>query len=115
VHHNFAHDFFRQRPDESYLAHSLTFTEILVGPMRVGHEAFVLRQLEGLGIAEWTPTVGSAGRLARLRVDTGLKLPDCCVLDAAITTDAPLATFDTRLARAAASIGVASVLSAGSP
>lgn len=113
VHHDVATDLFRERLDETYTAHSLTFTEILVGPMRVGRETFVLRQLAALGIAEWIPTAGSAARLARLRVDTGLKLPDCCVLDTAITTDAPLATFDTRLARAAASVGLVTVALSG--
>ncbi|WP_269756507.1 hypothetical protein [Agromyces humatus] len=35
-----------------------------------------------------------------------MKLPDCCVLDAAVESGHPLATFDTQLADAAAALGV---------
>ena len=45
-------------------------------------------------------------RLAVLRVRTGLKLPDCCVLLAAQQTGGSLATVDERLARVANDIGV---------
>lgn len=48
-------------------------------------------------------------RLAELRVTTGLKLPDCCVLDVAMTNRARLATFDRGLAAAARGLGVAVV------
>ena len=41
------------------------------------------------------------GKLARLRTATGLKMPDCCVLLAAESTNARLATFDNRLRKAA--------------
>lgn len=106
AHHDVATGFFRENLDESFLAHSLTLTEILVGPLRAGREAFVLQQLDALGITEWMPPAGSAARLARLRVDIALTLPDCCVLDAAMETTSALATFDERLGRAAASMGV---------
>lgn len=106
AHHEAATTFFRQHVNDSFFAHTMTLTEILVGPLRAGRETFVLQQLEALGIAEWEPPAGSATRLARLRVDTGLKLPDCCVLHVATATGASLATFDERLARAAASIGM---------
>jgi predicted nucleic acid-binding protein len=106
AHHDAAAEFFGTRLDLSFLVHPLTLTEILVGPLRSGRETFVVQQLDALGIAEWQPPAGSALRLARLRVDSGLKLRDCCVLHAAIAAGAPLATFDERLARAAASVGV---------
>ena len=106
AHHRTATDFFRERLDEEFAVHTLTLTEILVGPTRVGRGAFALQQLTALGVTEWTPPSGSAARLAQLRADSGLKLPDCCVLHAAMTTTSPLATFDERLARVAASAGV---------
>ena len=37
-------------------------------------------------------------RLAQLRAETGLQIPDYCVLDATLTMGAPLATLDQRLA-----------------
>ena len=49
---------------------------------------------------------GAAAALARLRAETGLRMPDCCVLHAALTAGAQaLATRDSRLARAAATKG----------
>jgi predicted nucleic acid-binding protein len=42
-----------------------------------------------------------AVKLAALRVETGLKMPDCCVLLTAEGAGGRLATFDERLARAA--------------
>lgn len=45
-------------------------------------------------------------RLARLRVNSRLKLPDCCVLSAAIATRSRIATFDGRLASAARELGL---------
>jgi rRNA-processing protein FCF1 len=44
--------------------------------------------------------------LARLRVNTGLKLPDCCVLLTAMDRRATLASFDERLLAAAISRGI---------
>lgn len=46
-------------------------------------------------------------RLAQLRTDTGLKLPDCCVLLAAQDHDAHLVSFDTNLLKAARKLGLA--------
>lgn len=40
-------------------------------------------------------------QLARLRADTGLKMPDCCVLLAAEHTAARVASFDEQLIKAA--------------
>jgi len=48
----------------------------------------------------------AASRLAILRVATGLKLPDCCVLMAAQQVAGSVATFDADLARAAGNQGM---------
>ncbi|KQM81304.1 type II toxin-antitoxin system VapC family toxin [Agromyces sp. Leaf222] len=106
VHHRRATEFFLEHLDDDFLVHTLTLTEILVGPTRIGRGEFAEQQLKALGASEWIPSSGGAARLVRLRVDTGLKLPDCCVLDAAMATGSALATFDGHLARAAASVGV---------
>ncbi|WP_166983010.1 type II toxin-antitoxin system VapC family toxin [Paramicrobacterium fandaimingii] len=105
-HHDRAEFFFRSTFSDGYLAHSLTLAEILVGPIRARRETVALRALDGLGISEWAPGAGGAARLATLRAEASLKLPDCCVLDAAIETGSSLATFDQRLASAAAALGV---------
>ncbi len=49
---------------------------------------------------------GEPLRLAELRASSGLKLPDCCVLDVAIRHQASLATFDNAFAAEAAKRGV---------
>ncbi|MFD4421406.1 type II toxin-antitoxin system VapC family toxin [Agromyces sp. NPDC058484] len=106
AHHERATAFFREHSDVEFIVHALTLTEILVGPMRMGRGDDAMRALASLGIGESAPPSGSAPRLAQLRVASGLKLPDCCVLDAARESGHPLATFDTRLADAAAALGV---------
>ena len=62
---------------------------------------------------------GQARYLAELRVETGLKMPDVCVLDTALSNDADLATFDTPLATAARALGItvldATTLGASAP
>ena len=50
--------------------------------------------------------LGAAQHLAQLRVDTGLKLPDCIVLLTALHQRGILAIFDDRLRRAALDQGV---------
>ena len=107
AHHARAMAFLREHVDAEFIVHTLTFTEILVGPTRVGRALEATRALASLGIDEWAPPAGSAARLAQLRVDSGLRLPDCCVLDVAIETGSALATFDERLANAARAAGLA--------
>lgn len=106
VHHEAASALLRAHPDDGYLLHTLTLTEVLVGPVRAGREDFVLRQLDAMGIAEWVPSSSSALHLARLRAQTRLRLPGCCVLLPALVNDAELATFDERLAGAATTLGI---------
>ncbi len=36
-----------------------------------------------------------------MQIDSGLKLPECCALDTALSTGSILATFDVDLAKAA--------------
>jgi rRNA-processing protein FCF1 len=49
---------------------------------------------------------GEPWRLAGLRVSSGPKLPECCVLETALTNEAALATFDQTLVSAARRHGV---------
>lgn len=104
-HHPAAGRFFRAHLDAEFIMHPLTLTEVLVGPIRAGAGSAAEHHLAELGIVEWVPRPGAA-RLARIRAETSLKLPDCCVLDAAVENGAALATFDERLAKAAESFGV---------
>lgn len=80
----------------------LTLAEVLVGPARLGRLELALAALRDLEIQELAFPSDTAVRLASLRAGTGLRLPDCCVLLAAEDAQASVATFDDRLAGAAA-------------
>ena len=66
----------------------------------------MLDDLQAAGITVAPHDDSEPLRLAELRATTGLKLPDCCVLDIAIHHQAHLATFDDALAAAARQRGV---------
>ena len=89
-----------------FIMHSLALAEVLVTPARGRRLTAALQALSHLGVEEWCPEPGRARDLAELRTETGLKMPDVCVLDAALCTGTALATFDDRLAAGARSCGV---------
>lgn len=85
----------------------LTRAEVLVVPARAGRRRAAEDILDQLSIGTWELPQDAAGQLAELRAHTGLRMPDCCVLlTAEINGPAELATFDERLARAAAERGI---------
>jgi len=93
---------------DALAASVLTLAESLVGAARAGR---LDEQLQALADLEVRPVpIGddAAPRLARLRQETSLKLPDCCVLDAAETVGAEaVATGDGALMKAARERGYA--------
>lgn len=93
------------RPDR-FVAHTITLAEALVRGARDDRLDAVSVAHAALGIEELPRAEDEPRRLATLRVSTGLKLPDCCVLLAAEATGASVATFDARLARAAGALGI---------
>ncbi len=92
--------------DQQFGASSITLAEILVGPTRTGHLSAAQAALRALDVTELPLPPSAATRLAALRAETTLKLPDCCVLLAAQDADAAVLTFDDRLAREAARLGL---------
>ena len=88
---------------EELAAPTVTIAEVLVGPTRAGLEERALSALADLGLVE-IPLEGAAARLAELRVATGRRLPDCCVLCAAQLTGGAVLSFDRKLASAARSL-----------
>ena len=87
--------------DDDFGANSLTLAEVIVAPVRAGRLEVVKRTLRELEINELPFPNDTAVRLAQLRVTTGMKMPDCCVLLAAEEAHATLASFDDRLVQAA--------------
>lgn len=90
--------------------HPLTLAEVLVGGVRVGRANQMLSDLRAMGVESVQPAPDEPLILAELRVATGLKMPDCCVLAVALRKSAPLATFDDQLARGAESLGLTQIV-----
>ena len=84
----------------------LTRAESLVAAARAGRRRAVEDILDRLRVDTDELPSEAAGQLAELRAHTGLRMPDCCVLLTAERTGADVATFDARLARAAAERGL---------
>jgi predicted nucleic acid-binding protein len=100
-HHAAAEQLLTHATDDDLAVNSLTLAEVLVAPIRSGRLGPTLEALHALEVRELRFPADTAVRLAELRVITGLKMPDCCVLLAAEDAPASVASFDERLAQAA--------------
>lgn len=107
VHHERAGAILRDAVEEPLGASPITLAEVLVGPARTGQVERGTAVLHELHVTSVRLLDDAPARLAVLRADTGLKLPDCCVLLAAEQTRGAVATFDDRLANAASEQGLA--------
>jgi predicted nucleic acid-binding protein len=88
-------------------ASPITLAEVLVGPARGDRLVEAQAILDALSVREVALGTDAAPRLALLRAQTGLKLPDCCVLLAAADAQVPVvATFDERLTTVARRLGL---------
>ena len=106
AHHAVATERLREHADEPFGASSITLAEVLVAPTRAGRLPAAQAALRALDVGELPLPPDAAERLAALRVETALKLPDCCVLLAAEAERGTVLTFDDRLAREAARRGL---------
>ena len=104
--HEAAETLLAREIDDDFAANPLTVAEVLVGPSRTGRLDAARSALRELEVVEQPFPVETAVRLARLRADTGLRMPDCCVLLAAQDAAARIAAFDDRLVRAAERLGL---------
>jgi predicted nucleic acid-binding protein len=105
-HHQAAESLLAREINDEFAANPLTLAEVLVGPSRTGRLDAARSALRELEVAEQPFPTDTAVRLARLRADTGLRMPDCCVLLAAQDAVARVAAFDDRLIRAAEGLGL---------
>lgn len=106
VHHRTAEALLEREIDEGFSVSSLTLAEVLVGPVRAGRLDAAVMALDDLDVVEQPFPGGTAAKLAELRVLTGLRMPDCCVLLAAQEAGARVASFDVALVRAAEALGL---------
>lgn len=97
-HHARATQLLAEHQHHEFLVSTITLAEFLVGPARTGQTKMARHALDILRVRPHGLDPTAAWRLADLRARTGLKLPDCCVLDTAQQhADSVIATFDTRL------------------
>lgn len=106
VHHAAAKERLLDLADRPFGASSITLAEVLVAPARTGSLPAAQAALRALEVSELSLPPNASERLAALRVETGLKLPDCCVLLAAEAVAGTVLTFDDRLAREAGRRGL---------
>ncbi|HEX5853408.1 MAG TPA: PIN domain-containing protein [Solirubrobacteraceae bacterium] len=107
THHALATDHLLAAADEPFGASSITLAEVLVAPLRTGRLDAARTALRTLEVHEIQLPPNASERLAALRVETALKLPDCCVLLAAEVAGGTVLTFDDRLERAATRLRLA--------
>ncbi len=101
VHHARARALLLEVADEPFAASAITLAEVLVGPTRAGQHDRAVAALDRLEVRSIAIGDDAPSRLARLRAETNLKIPDCCALLAAEQAHTALATFDEGLAVAA--------------
>jgi predicted nucleic acid-binding protein len=106
AHHERATALLASEIDDDYAVNLLTLAEILVAPTRTGQRDMVLDILDDLGVETLQFPADPAVTLARLRAETLLKMPDCCVLLSARDRQARLASFDERVVKAALALGL---------
>lgn len=103
AHHAAAVALLRDEAGNAFGVSPVTLAEALVAPTRLGRVAAAERMLLEIGVTEIPLPRDAALQLAKLRVESGLKMPDCCVLLAAITSNGAVATFDNRFKSVATS------------
>lgn len=105
-HHQAAEQLIMDSAGADLRVNPLTLAEVFVGPARHGRMEDAQSAVRDLDMAEVAFPSDTAARLARLHTGTGLKMPDCCVLLAATEVNGAVASFDARLVRAAAGLGL---------
>jgi predicted nucleic acid-binding protein len=108
AHHEMAVTLLDRHAAGGFLVHPITLAESLVGAARSGRINQARTQMRNMGIEVYSPDSEEPLLIAEIRANTGLKLPDCCVLAASLVLTAPLMTFDDKLRSSARaqSVGV---------
>ncbi len=105
-HHDGAEALLEASGEEPLGASAITLAETLVSPARSGRLADAEAALGRLGVSELALGEGAPARLAKLRAEVRLKLPDCCVLLAAQDHAGIVASFEADLVAAARKLGL---------
>lgn len=107
AHHGRARELLLRCADQRLGASVITLAETLVAPARAGRLDQAQTALLELGVQPIELGADAAAGLARVRAETALRMPDCCVIYAAMKTAADaVATFDEQLGRAVRTQGL---------
>jgi predicted nucleic acid-binding protein len=106
AHHEAARGLLENSGGETLAASAITLAETFVSPARAGRLKEVESAVRQLGVEEIAIDLAASGHLAALRAGTRLKMPDCCVLMAAVDREALVASFDASLLAAAQELGL---------
>ncbi len=106
AHHNWATEILMDSADAEFVMPALTYGECLVRPTQVDLVNAFLDNIRGFGLNVIDLTADGAVRVARVRAETKLRMPDAVVLATALENSASLATTDARLAEVAQAQGV---------
>lgn len=105
-HHESAVELLRVHAMELLGASQISLAETLVAPARADRLEDAREALEKLSVRELAFGHDAAPRLAGLRAETGLKLPDCCVLLTAEDHYGGVASFDQNMCQRARDLGI---------
>lgn len=105
-HHAKARRLLETNSGKPFGASPITLAETLVSPARAGRLEEAEAALRRLSVQELPLGEGVPGRLAEMRAEVGLKMPDCCVLLAAQDHEGIVASFDSDLLKAAQKLGL---------
>ena len=105
-HHGAATRLMEHHADQPFVIGPVNRAEILVSPTRAGQRDEFVSALSAIGVVEVPFPADASLRLADLRVASGLRIPDCCVLLTAQQVGAAVASFDGRLRDAAILLGL---------
>jgi len=106
AHHDWALDFFIHSTGSELVASALTLAEIMVHPAKNGMAERFADRLSGLHLQVESIDGADSSALAKLRAESGLRMPDVVVLHTALTHAQALATTDESLARQAQTLGL---------
>lgn len=106
LNHKWSLQLFRETVAFELVMSSLTYAEALVHPIRSGKQKAFEKGVSGLGIKIQGINPGDAVKLAQIRANTKLKMPDAIVLATALELEAAVATTDKSLASAARKLSV---------
>jgi predicted nucleic acid-binding protein len=105
-HHEKATALLEETDAERLGASTITLAETLEAPARAKRLDEAKTALQRLGVEELELGEDAPARLAKLRAETSLKLPDCCVLGVAGLHEGSVASFDADLRKAARKLGL---------